>query len=106
MDVDVSPWIANPSGTASELEVAIHPSATDHARVGEGSASTIVTVDLTSQARAVPYTVANTTHHVTSTAFIHVPAYGVFPPMLRPKVPEIIVTRARPFTSISTTMCV
>lgn len=91
VDVDVSPWIANPSGTASELEVAIHPSATDHARVGEGSASTIVTVDLTSQARAVPYTVTNTTHHVTSTAFIHVPAYGVFPPMLRPKAPEIIV---------------
>ena len=39
----------------------------------------------------MPYTVTNTTHHVTSTAFIHVPAYGVFPPMLRPKAPEIIV---------------
>ncbi len=25
VDVDVSPWIANPSGTASELEVAVHP---------------------------------------------------------------------------------
>ncbi|TPF92976.1 Ig-like domain-containing protein [Bifidobacterium sp. UTBIF-78] len=89
VDVDVSQWIANPSGTADELTVGVHPSAADHARVKGGERSTVITVDLTSQARAVPYTVTNTTHHITSTAFIQVPAYGVFPPTLRPKAPEL-----------------
>ena len=32
----------------------------------------------------MPYTVTNTTYNITSTAFIQVPAYGVFPPTLRP----------------------
>ncbi|KAB7787348.1 ATPase AAA [Bifidobacterium cebidarum] len=91
VDVDVSPWIANPSGTTDELSVAVHPSAADHARVKGGKHSTIITVDLTAQARAVPYTVTNTTYHSTSTAFIQVPAYGVFPPTLRPKTPELKV---------------
>ena len=31
------------------------------------------------------------THNVTSTAFIQVPAYGVFPPTLRPKAPALTV---------------
>jgi neurocan core protein len=91
VDVDVSQWIANPSGTADELEVAVHSSATDHARMKGGKKSTTVTVDLTDQARAVPYTVTNTKYNVTSTAFIQVPAYGVFPPALRPKAPELRV---------------
>ncbi|MBT1164293.1 fibronectin type III domain-containing protein [Bifidobacterium felsineum] len=91
VDVDVSQWIANPSGTTDELSVAVHPSAADHARVKEGKHSTIITVDLTAQARAVPYTVTNTTYNITSTAFIQVPAYGVFPPTLRPKAPELKV---------------
>ncbi|MBT1174525.1 tandem-95 repeat protein [Bifidobacterium sp. LC6] len=91
VDVDVSQWIANPSGTSDELKVAVHPSATDHAHVKGGDKSTTITVDLTSQARAVPYTVTNTKYNITSTAFIQVPAYGVFPPSLRPKAPELKV---------------
>lgn len=91
VDVDVSQWIANPSGTADELTVGVHPSAADHARVKGGKNSTIITVDLTSEARAVPYTVTNTKYNITSTAFIQVPAYGVFPPTLRPKAPELKV---------------
>ncbi|KFI93975.1 fibronectin type III domain-containing protein [Bifidobacterium saguini DSM 23967] len=91
VDVDVSQWIANPSGTADELTVGVHPSGADHARVKGGDHSTIITVDLTSEARAVPYTVTNTKYNITSTAFIQVPAYGVFPPTLRPKAPELKV---------------
>ena len=56
VDVDVSQWIANPSGTADELQVGVDPSATDHAHVKGGKDSTIITVDLTDEARAVPYT--------------------------------------------------
>ena len=91
VDVDVSQWIANPSGTADELSVGVDPSAADHARVKGGKGSTTITVDLTDEARAVPYTVTNTTYGITSTAFIQVPAYGVFPPTLRPKAPALKV---------------
>ena len=85
VEVDVSQWIANPSGTANELKVGVDPSATDHAKVKGGEKSTVISVDLTDEARSVPYTVTNTTYGITSTAFIQVPAYGVFPPTLRPK---------------------
>ena len=91
VDVDVSPWIANPSGSLSDLTVDVHPSASDHARRKGGEHSTIITVDLTDEARAVPYTVSNGVHGVSATAFIQVPAYGVFPPTLRPKAPELRV---------------
>lgn len=91
VDVDVSRWIANPSGTAGELRVDVDPSAQSHARLKGDERSRIITVELTDEARAVPYTVTNTTHGITSTAFIHVPAYGVFPPTLRPKAPELRV---------------
>jgi len=91
VDVDVSQWIANPSGTADELQVGVNPSAADHAHVKGGKGSTTISVDLTDEARAVPYTVTNTTYGITSTAFIQVPAYGVFPPTLRPKAPALKV---------------
>lgn len=95
VDVDLSQWIANPSGTADELKVDIDPTATDHARVKGGAKSTTVSVDLTDEARSVPYTVTNTTYHITSTAFVQVPQYGVFPPTLRPKAPPIRVNAKR-----------
>lgn len=98
VEVDVSPWIANPSGTADELRVAVDPSATDHARMKGGEHSTTVSIELTDEARAVPYTVTNTTYGVTSTAFIQVPAYGVFPPTLRPKAPELRVNARETIT--------
>ena len=84
IDVDVSQWIANPSGSADELQVAVDDSATGHAHIKGGDKSTTISVELTDEARAVPYTVTNTTYNITSTAFIQVPAYGVFPPTLRP----------------------
>ncbi len=97
VDVDVSQWISNPSGTADELQVDVHPSATGHARMKDGE-STVISVDLTDEARAVPYTVTNTSEHITSTAFIQVPAYGVFPPTLRPKAPALSVNAGETIT--------
>ncbi|WP_137657132.1 Ig-like domain-containing protein [Bifidobacterium moukalabense] len=98
VDVDVSRWIANPSGTADELRVGVDASAADHARVKGDRKSTVITVDLTDEARAVPYTVTNTTENITSTAFIQVPAYGVFPPTLRPKAPALKVNARETIT--------
>lgn len=95
VDVDVSQWISNPSGTSNELAVGIDPSASDHARVKGAANSRVISLDLTSQARAVPYTVTNTAYHLTSTAFIEVPAYGVFPPTLRPKAPPLTVNAGK-----------
>lgn len=91
VDVDVSQWISNPSGTADELRVDVDPSASDHARMKDDDGLTVISVDLTDDARAVPYTVTNIVENITSTAFIQVPAYGVFPPTLRPKAPALSV---------------
>ncbi|OZG68618.1 Ig-like domain-containing protein [Bifidobacterium eulemuris] len=91
VDVDVSAWIANPSGSVDDLRVDVHASARNHARLTGGEGSTTIRVDLTDEARAVPYTVTNTAYGITATAFIHVPAYGVFPPTPRPKAPPLTV---------------
>ena len=78
--------------------MAVDDSATDHAHVRGGDKSTTITVELTDEARAVPYTVTNTTYDITSTAFIQVPAYGVFPPILRPKAPALKVNARETIT--------
>lgn len=98
VDVDLSPWIANPSGTAGELRIGVDPSVADHAHVKEGKDSTTLSVDLTDEARSVPYTVTNTTYNVRTTAFVQVPAYGVFPPTLRPKAPALRVNAKQSIT--------
>lgn len=91
VDVDIAQWIANPSGTVDELEIGVDPSAFEHARVRPGARSTTISVDLTDEPQSIAYTVTNTTHGITSAAFVQVPAYGVFPPMLRPKAPPLEV---------------
>lgn len=100
VSVDVAPWIGNPSGPRSELEVGLAAPQADRADLGTGARSTTITIELTDRARAIPYTVTNTTHGLTSTAFIHVPAYGVFPPTRRPNPPELRV-RARDTITIA-----
>lgn len=97
VDVDVRDFISNPSGTLSDLRVGVDDSAADHAHVSSKN-STIISVDLTDEARAVPYTVTNTKYNLTSTAFIQVPAYGVFPPLLRPKAPALSVNAGEELT--------
>lgn len=97
VDVDVSGSISNPAGLPQDLRIAVHPSATDHARLagdgptGSNGPSRVITVELTKHARAVPFTVTNMRHGLTSIAFIHVPAFGVFPPTMRPKAPALRV---------------
>lgn len=97
VDVDVSKFIANPSGSSDVLAVNVDESARDHAHIASGKKTTI-SIDLTDEARAVPYTVTNTEHDITSTAFIMVPAYGVFPPQLRPKAPPLNVNAGSSIT--------
>lgn len=91
VEVEVTPLIANPAGRPSDLEVQVHPSASDHARMSPDGRAGVIIVDLTERSRAVPYVVTNTRDGLTATAFIHVPAYGVFPPTLRPKAPALTV---------------
>lgn len=97
IEVDIAPWISNPSGTNDELRVTVHESAGDHARMVDGKPTTIA-LELTDRTRMVPYQVTNTVHNLTSTAFIQVPAYGVFPPMPRPKAPALIVSSGASIT--------
>ncbi|NEG88455.1 fibronectin type III domain-containing protein [Bifidobacterium aerophilum] len=98
VEVDVSAWIGNPSGTVEELVVDVDPSAASHARRRGDAGSTIVSIDLTPSARAIPYTVTNVTHGIAVTAFIHVPAYGVFAPTLRPQAPTLTVNDGESLT--------
>ena len=73
----------------------VDKSAAQHARA---TGDTTLSIDLTDEARAIAYTVTNTTHGITSTAFIHVPAYGVFPPTLRPQAPPLRVNAGETIT--------
>lgn len=98
VDVNLVDSMANPSGTMDDLKLAVHPSASNHARIKGGPGSTTLSIDLTDQARAVPYTVTNTRYKITSTAFVKVPAYGVFPPTLRPKAPALRVRAGQSIT--------
>ncbi|NMN00522.1 large protein with C-terminal fibronectin type III domain [Bifidobacterium sp. DSM 109958] len=89
---DVAPWISGSSGDAGRLVVAVHESAAAFARMeGGGATSTAVTVTLADRPLAVPYTVTDVASGLSATAFIHVPAYGVFPPTLRPRAPRLEV---------------
>lgn len=86
--IDLKDFISNPSGTADDLTVDIHASARHSARM---TGPTTVQITLGSQSQALAYTVTNTSFNLTSTAFIQVPAYGTFPPHLRPKVADLVV---------------
>lgn len=98
VEVDLADSMANPSGTMEDLKLEVHPSAGKHARTRGGPRSTTLDVDLTDQARAVPYTVTNTRYRIASTAFVKVPAFGVFPPTLRPKAPDLRVRAGQSIT--------
>ena len=98
VEVDLADSMSNPSGTVEDLKLEVHPSAGDHARVKGGPGSTVLSIDLTDQARAVPYTVTNTRYGITSTAFVKVPAFGVFPPTIRPKAPDLRVRAGQSIT--------
>nr|WP_236027992.1 tandem-95 repeat protein [Bifidobacterium pongonis] len=95
VEVDLSDWISNPSGTPDELAMKVASPAKGMARL---TAPRTVAVELADEPYAVPYTVTNTTHGVSSTAFIHVPAYGSFPPTARPDAPELSVAAGQSIT--------
>ena len=98
VEVNLADSISNPSGTLDDLRLGIHPGARAHVRTVGEAGSTKLVIDLTDQARAVPYTVTNTRYKITSMAFVKVPAYGVFPPVLRPRAPALKVRAGQSIT--------
>lgn len=96
MTVNIADRIANPSGPFSELSVHMDDAAR---RQAHGSVQgTVITLELAQEAYTIPYTVTNTVHGLSSTAFIHVPAYGAFPPTLRPDAPELTAPSGKTIT--------
>ena len=87
--VDVSPWASTPSGDDGGLTVSVHESASAFARAANELGPMTVAVTLADRPLAVPYTVTDVASGLSATAFVHVPAYGVFPPTLRPKAPRL-----------------
>lgn len=92
VQVDIAPLIANPSGPDAELHIDIPGD--ENAWIHNPENKTLArraTIELCFRARIVPYRVTNTVQKTSTVAFIHVPAYGVFAPMLRPKAPPLTV---------------
>ena len=94
VNVDIGAWIANPSGPFNDLAIHVDDAYRQQARAN----GTIITLNLAEEAYTLPYTVTNTAHGVHSTAFIHVPAYGAFPPTNRPDAPELTVPSGKTIT--------
>ncbi len=93
--VDVMTRAENPSGPMSDIELSVHPSAADVARVVGDQ----VVVTLGETARTLPYVLTNinpVADGVHTFAFITVPALGDFPPILRPRAPELRVVAGEP----------
>lgn len=91
VSVDVLAVAQNPSGPLSDLAVSVPGSQSDVARVTEGGD---VVVSLVDHPQTIPYLLTNTTAEpgtAASYAFITVPMLGFFPPMPRPKAPELRV---------------
>ncbi|RSX55569.1 ATPase AAA [Bifidobacterium dolichotidis] len=91
VEVDLQHAMRNPSGPLEDLRVSVHESAHHGAQLSSSQCAACVVVTLGDEALSIPVIVTNTVHHTSSMAFIHVPAYGVFPPMLRPKTPTVQV---------------
>ncbi|MET0789324.1 MAG: fibronectin type III domain-containing protein [Cellulomonas sp.] len=91
VSVDVLAVAQNPSGPLSDLAVSVPGSQSDVARVTEGGDVVVTLVD---HPQTIPYLLTNTTVEAgkaASYAFITVPQLGFFPPMPRPKAPELRV---------------
>lgn len=96
VDVDVLAVAENPSGPLADLEVSVHPSAAEVATV---SPTGRVVVTLGPTAQTLPYLLTNTSPEAegaSSYAFITVPALGDFPPIPRPRAPELRVVAGEP----------
>lgn len=94
VSVDIGAWIANPSGPFSDLAVHVDDAYRQQAQAN----GTTITLNLAEKACTIPYTVTNTAHGTRSTAFIHAPAYGAFPPANRPDAPELNVPSGKTIT--------
>lgn len=97
-EIDVLEVAENPSGALSDLEVSVP---TSHSAVAKVSPDSKVTIILGPNAQTIPYRLTNIStgdRTVYSYAFITVPAKGDFPPVLRPKTPELRVASGTELT--------
>lgn len=90
IQVDIANSIVDALGPQSSLTVSVHSLAAANARKLPGTDS-VIEVRLTERSYAIPYMVHDSRHDLTATAFIHVPAYGAFPPSHRPHAPLLRV---------------
>jgi hypothetical protein len=91
VEVDVLAVAQNPSGPLSDLKVSVPESAASVARVDTAGKVVVTLVD---HAQTLPYLLTNTNpkaNGLRTYAFITVPALGDFPPVRRPKAPELRV---------------
>ena len=95
VDVDVSALIASPSGDLDALFVSVPDAVETTASCDLVDGRPVVSVVLGDEPTTVPYTVTDAVNGVSASAFIQVPAYGVFPPTVRPKAPELVVDAGR-----------
>ncbi|XBH20778.1 fibronectin type III domain-containing protein [Jonesiaceae bacterium BS-20] len=97
-EIDVLEVAENPSGALSDLEVSVP---TSHSAVATVTPDGKVTILLGPNAQTIPYRLTNVStgdRTVYSYAFITVPAKGDFPPVLRPKTPELRVASGTELT--------
>ena len=91
VEVDVLAVAQNPSGPLSDLAVSVDASVADVATVTPRGTVAVTLVD---RAQTLPYLLTNTSPQaggLSTYAFITVPALGNFPPMARPRAPELVV---------------
>lgn len=91
VEVDVLELAQNPSGPLRDLEVSVLEQDAD---VADVTASGTIVVTLVDAPQTLPYRLTNThpdADGLRSYAFITVPALGDFPPVARPRAPELRV---------------
>lgn len=96
-EIDVLEVAENPSGALSDLKVSVPSS---HSTVATVTADGKVTIVLGPSAQTIPYRLTNIAagDGAYSYAFITVPAKGDFPPVLRPKTPELVIASGTELT--------
>ncbi|WP_125967741.1 Ig-like domain-containing protein [Bifidobacterium samirii] len=91
VDVDVSALVTSPSGDIADLVLSVPDEVASIASADSTDGRHVVSIVLGDEPTAVPYTVTDGGTGMAASAFLQVPAYGVFPPARRPQAPTLVV---------------
>ena len=91
VDVDVSDLVTSPSGDVAALMLSVPDDVAAIASADSAEGRHVVSIMLGDEPTSVPYTVTDGSTGMSASAFIQVPAYGVFPPTIRPQAPALVV---------------